>query len=289
VLLAWLTKITVEDRVRLAPFLARHRWRSLSVSLAAALPVALAAAFITSEPPPWNGRLGPGYPGAAALAAVIKGTGTKVPGKPVLPPPAQASEPAYWQSGCLDGEFAATPRPCAFGDTSHPRLTVALVGDSIAGNWWKALSVIATQEHWKLVTELHATCAFTATPAIAPGKGGPYPACTSWGHAVLRDLVTNVKPQLVITSSMATEDAFGYPHGTSASRAALGAGEAAYWKQLRAHGIHVVAIRETPDPGINGPACVGQYGAGSDPVPCDHARPAHLVRGEDNRRHGPGD
>jgi hypothetical protein len=178
----------------------------------------------------------------------------------VLPPPGQVSEPAYWLNGCLDGQYDAAPKPCAFGDALDPKLTVALVGDSVAGNWWAALAVIARQQHWKLVTELHATCAWTATPAVAPGKGGPYPACTSWGHAVLSDLVTKVRPQVVITSSMATEDAAGYPHGTAASRAALGAGEAAYWKQLRAHKIHVIAIRETPDPGINAPDCVGQYG-----------------------------
>jgi peptidoglycan/LPS O-acetylase OafA/YrhL len=268
VLLAWATKVLVEDRVRLAPFITRYRWRSLSTALAAVVPVTLAAAFIASEPPPWDGKLGPGYPGAAALAAAVRHTTARdvkptIPGRPVLPPPAQVSEPAYWVNGCLDDEFTAAPKPCVFGDTKDPKLTVALVGDSIAGNWWEALAVIANQEHWKLVTELHATCPFSATPAIAPGKGGPYPACTSWGHTVLHDLDTTIKPQVVITSSMASEDAEGYAHGTAASRAAIGEGEAAYWKQLQAHGIHVVAVRETPNPGVNAPVCVEQYGTGS--------------------------
>ena len=262
--LAWLTKTYVEDPVRLAAALKGHGWRSVSTALAAAVPVALVAVFIAGEPPPWNGRLGPGYPGAAALAAKIDGKKMAVPHKPVLPPPAQVSEPEYWQNdGCLDDEFASAPKPCVFGDTQHPKMTVVLVGDSMAGNWWAALSAIATQQHWKLVTELHATCAWSATPAVAPGRGGAYPACTSWGHAVLKDLITKVRPQLVITTSLATESAAAYQQDPAKSRAAIGAGEAQYWKQLKAHGIKVAAIRETPRIGVNAPTCVWQHGTNS--------------------------
>jgi peptidoglycan/LPS O-acetylase OafA/YrhL len=263
VLLAWLTKTYVEDPVRLASWLRGHGWRSVSTALAAAVPVTLVAVYLAAQPPPWNGKLGPGYPGATLLADRLTGARDKVPDKPVLPPPAQVSEPDYWLRGCLAGEYATTSSQCVFGDTKHPKLTVALVGDSVAGNWWAALKVIAAQEHWKLVTDLHATCAWSATPAVAPGRGGPYPACTTWGRRVLSDLETKIRPQLVITSSMATENAAAYPGGGVQSRAALGAGEAAYWKQLQARGIGVVAIRETPDPGVNAPSCVWQYGTTS--------------------------
>lgn len=263
VLLAWLTKTFVEDPVRLAAALKGHGWRSVSTVFAAVVPVTMVAVFIAGEPPPWNGKLGPGYPGAAALAAKTTGKKIRVPSKPVLPPPAQVSEPAYWLNGCLDDEFAAAPKPCVFGDTKHPKMTVALVGDSIAGNWWAALSAIATKRHWKLVTDLHATCAWSATPERAPQKGGPYPACSSWGHSVLHDLLTKTRPQLVITSSIATESAEAYPRDASKSRAAIGAGEARYWKQLKAHGIPVVAIRETPTLSVNAPSCVWQYGTDS--------------------------
>jgi peptidoglycan/LPS O-acetylase OafA/YrhL len=259
VLLAWGTKVTVEDRVRLAAVLKAHPWRSVSTALAAVVPVALAAVFIAAEPPPWNGMLGPGYPGAAALAAKIEGHKAHVPAEPVLPPPAQVSEPGYWVQGCLVDPTAAAPKPCVYGDTKDPKLTVVLVGDSIAGNWWEALDLIAQQEHWKLIVELHSSCAFTAAPSIYNHTGRPNPACDSWGRTVLNDLITKVRPQLVIASSIATEDAVGQPHGSAASRAAIGAGEAAYWKQLQANGISVVAIRESPEPGIDAPACVEHY------------------------------
>ena len=276
VVLAWLSKTFVEDPVRLARALRGHGWRSVSVALAAAVPVALAAAYIASEPPPWNGRLGPGYPGAAALASANGRAAPVSHGKPVLPPPAQATAPSYW-THCLDHQSAATPAPCVFGDTTHPTMTVALVGDSIAGNWWEALNVIAKQKHWKLVTELHGSCAWSATPALAPGTGGTYSACTAWGHAVLHDLLTTVRPQLVITSSDPAENAVGYPRNSARSRAAIGAGEAAYWKQLRARHVRVAAIRETPDPGIDAPACVWQYG--SQNSRCDAPKASAIAPG----------
>ena len=66
--------------------------------------------------------------------------------------------PKYWLDNCLDANLAATQKVCTFGDTKNPVLTVAMVGDSIAGNWFPSLEKMALQRHWKLVTDLHGTC-----------------------------------------------------------------------------------------------------------------------------------
>jgi hypothetical protein len=93
------------------------------------------------------------------MAAALRGKTVSVSGKTVLPPPARVSQPAYWRNdGCLADQMSAVPAQCAFGDTKHPTMTVALVGDSMAGNWWAPLVEIADQEHWKLVTDLHGNC-----------------------------------------------------------------------------------------------------------------------------------
>ena len=105
VLLAWLTKTFVEDKVRLAPFIARHRWRSLAVALVAVVPVALAAVYIAGEPAPWNGTLGPDYPGAAVLAGAV----TNVPVAPILQPPDPISQTLDQTGGCLNDFGASTP------------------------------------------------------------------------------------------------------------------------------------------------------------------------------------
>ena len=128
--------------MRLAPFIARHRWRSLAVALVAVVPVALAAVYITGEPAPWNGTLGPDYPGAAALAGAV----ANVPVAPILKPPDPISQTLDQTGGCLDDFAASTPKECVFGDTTNPVLTVALVGDSAAGEWFDALNAIAVQQ-----------------------------------------------------------------------------------------------------------------------------------------------
>ena len=135
VLLSWLSKVWVEDKVRTASLLSGHGWRSVSTALAAVVPVVLVSLYIAAEPAPWDGRLGPNYPGAAALASKL----TKVKPEPVLPPPTAISLPAYWQQGCLVPVSSPAPKECVYGDTSHPVLTVALVGDSMAGDWFTPL------------------------------------------------------------------------------------------------------------------------------------------------------
>ncbi|HEY7324313.1 MAG TPA: acyltransferase, partial [Streptosporangiaceae bacterium] len=186
VLLAWLTKVMVEDPVRLSRIFAGHSWRSVSTALAAIVPAGLVSVYLVTLPAPWNGALGANYPGAAALADPAR----HVRPEPVLPPLAtlHAAIPLYWQQGCLD--YDAKPTVCVYGDTKTPVLTVALVGDSVAGNWFPALEKIAVQRHWKLVTELHAKCTWTATMTVEQGTTDPYTTCHDWGVNVLHDLVT---------------------------------------------------------------------------------------------------
>ncbi len=186
VLLSWASKVWVEDKVRTAKLLSGHGWRSVSTALAAVVPVVLVSLYIAAEPAPWNGRLGPNYPGAAALAHTTE----KFKPAPVVPQPDAISLPTYWQQGCLVPVASPTPKECAYGDTSHPVLTVALVGDSMAGDWFTPLEKIAADRHWELVTELHSVCPLSSAMMITPGTGGPYTSCHSWGAAVMHDLLT---------------------------------------------------------------------------------------------------
>ncbi len=259
ILVSWLTRVWVEDRVRTASLLSGHGWRSVSTALAAVAPVVLVSLYIAAEPGPWNGHLGPNYPGAAVLASkVIKG---KVKPAPVLPPPTEIKLPAYWQQGCLVPQGSATPKACAYGDTAHPVLTVALAGDSIAGDWFTPLQRIAVQRHWELITELHSVCPMTAAVMVTPGTGGPYTACHAWGAAVVRDLETKIKPDVVITSGLPGLATVKHPAGGAPAQADIGAGMARYWKQLEGHGISVIAIKESPSMGLNVPECLTNHPA----------------------------
>ncbi len=111
-------------------------------------------------------------------------------------------------------------------------LTVALVGDSIAGDWFTPLQQIAVERHWKLVTELHAICPLTSAMMITPSTGGPYTACHAWGAAVVHDLETKIRPDVVITSEIPGLATVKHPAGGAAAQAEIGVGMAEYWKQL---------------------------------------------------------
>ena len=267
VTLAWLTKVFVEDPVRRSPRLSGHQWRSLCTVLAAALPVALVTVYIAGIPGQFDGKLGVGYPGAAALARST----LSVRSEPVLPPLDDAHEgvPEYWQQGCLDSTSAAAPKECVYGDTTNPTLTVALVGDSIAGNWFPALDEIALRYHWKLVTDLHGVCTFTSTWLINPGTTSPYTVCHEWGVSVLHDLLTSIHPNVVITSDLPDLGTVAHAKAGPAAYADIAAGMVSYWTQLEDHGISVVPIEETPMMGFNPPDCVAKYGTSSSK--CDES------------------
>jgi peptidoglycan/LPS O-acetylase OafA/YrhL len=270
--LSWLTRIWVEDKVRTASLLAGHGWRSVSTALVAVVPVVLVSLYIAGEPAPWEGHLGPDYPGAAALADKT----TKVKPAPVLPPPASIALPVYWQQGCLVPTSSATPIECVYGDTTNPVLTVALVGDSMAGDWFTPLESIAVKRHWKLVTDLHSVCPLSSTLMITPDVGGPYTSCHTWGKTVVHDLVTSIRPDVVITSDFPGLATVGHPGGGAAAQADIGAGMAQYWKQLQSHGISVVAIRESPDVGLNIPDCLARNP--SAPARCSVPKAKAIVR-----------
>jgi peptidoglycan/LPS O-acetylase OafA/YrhL len=254
ILLSWFTKVWVEDKVRTAKILDGHGWRSVSTALVAVVPTALVTVFLVTQPPPWQGTLGPNYPGAAALAD----SSIKFKHEPMVPQPDAIALPQYWQDGCLVAQADATPKECVYGDTTNPVLTIALVGDSMAGEWFTPLESIANQRHWKLVVDLHAVCPWTSTMMIEPDVGGQYTACHSWGTAVLHSLLASVHPNVVITSDYPDVATPAHPKIGPAADADIGAGMVPYWTQLENHGIQMVAIRESPIVGITIPECISR-------------------------------
>ncbi len=185
--------------MRTASLLSGHGWRSVSTALAAVVPVVLVSLYIAAEPAPWNGPLGPNYPGAAALASAV----TKVKPEPVAArADARSRCPRTGSRAAWLGEAAATPKECVYGDTSHPVLTVALVGDSIAGDWFTPLQKIAVERHWKLVTELHSICPLTSALMITPTIGRPVHGLPHLGNRGDARPGNQIRPDVVITSEL---------------------------------------------------------------------------------------
>jgi peptidoglycan/LPS O-acetylase OafA/YrhL len=254
VLLSWGTKVWVEDKVRSARLLSgnglRSGWLSVSTALAAVLPVVLVSLYIAGEAVPFSGPLGPNYPGGAAIALHL----TNVKPEPVRPALTAITLPLFWQQGCLPESPDTAPKECVYGDTKNPVLKVAMVGDSLDGDWFTPLLTIADQRHWELITDMHGSCPWSAT-ILGDANAQP---CSVWGQKVLHDLLTTIKPDVVITSDYPEQGSAAHPQIGPQAMADIGAGMVPYWTQLENSGIHVVAIEETPYIGFDVPTCLAR-------------------------------
>lgn len=280
VLLAWLTKLLVEDRIRLAGFFAGHRWRSLATVATAAVPVLLATMFIASEPGPYRPELDAARPGAAVLQPSTAGsTAASSPSAPAsssaaddrasvssdksvpFAPPVEAADEdtgayARGPGGCQALQSSHDLLPCTFGDTENPVSTIALVGDSVAGQWFPALNAIAQERHWKLLLNLHSACPWSATMTVT-SDGKDYTSCHDWGKKLTASLLKE-KPDVVLTSARPTLGTSQHNDVDETSWQQIATGAVTYWDTLRSAGIPVVPLIETPELGKDVPECLAR-------------------------------
>jgi peptidoglycan/LPS O-acetylase OafA/YrhL len=268
--LAWLTKVLVEDRIRLAKPIARSTGRSLATAMTLLIPVVLVAVY--SPPKAFSGSTDAQHPGAAVLA----GDATAAKGVAAVPSPAAAPLDVDPFSACETPIPLVTPRPCTYGSPTGARLRIALIGDSVANQYRAILAKAAPQRRWFVVTDLHGQCPWTATTMARSGTSDPYAACHEWGRTVLRDMVTKYKPDVVVTSERPVLGTPDHPAADPTSFGEIADGMVRYWRQLAAHGIRVVAVKESPEPGRNIPDCLSR--PGNDAAACTAPTSTAIVR-----------
>jgi peptidoglycan/LPS O-acetylase OafA/YrhL len=179
----------------------------------------------------------------AALAPEFTRTG------PIDPTPAAAPNdiPAYYDDDCQTAEGDTTPRlDCVYGDADGD-VTVALTGDSKAGQWFDALDAIAEAHGWRLELYLKSAC------ALNPSERAP--DCLAYNDRVMNHLTSDQgRVDYVVTSAL-----LGGENAADVDAAA--AGYDSYWDRLESVGTTVVAIGDTPRPGGKEPRyeCVERH------------------------------
>ncbi len=270
VLLAWLTKVFVEDRIRLAPYFAKHTGHSLALVLTVLVPVGIVAAY--SAPSRYVGRIDPVHAGAGALAPVGASPTSVAPAPQVaaapfartakvIPPIAQAPQDFDPYTQCEAPTHSVKPRPCFYGNRRNAVLTIALVGDSVANQYRSILADAARKRHWYVITDLHSQCPWTATMTAEPGTGNAFTACQKWGRTVEQDMLNNYHPDILVSSDRPVIGTPSHHHADATSFGAIAAGMVTYWKALAAHGTKIVGVQESPEPGRNIPDCLSRPGA----------------------------
>ena len=249
VVLAWLTKVCVEDPVRRAPVISRRTWRSLAVATCVLVPVGLVAFY--AFPPPYQARLDSRHPGAAVLAGDV----AALPKAPLIPPLLRAAtdQPPY--GGCEAGLSRTSSKSCLLGDTTDPKLTVALVGDSVAAQWFGSMVAIATERHWKLVTYLRQLCPWTSAMTVTPHTAKPYTTCNQWGRSATAAMLA-LHPDVIIYSAEPVVGTTHYSKGSPESMTEIANGMAPAWRQLARTGTRFIGIKESPEMGHDVPDCL---------------------------------
>ncbi|MEO6413904.1 MAG: acyltransferase family protein [Pedococcus sp.] len=139
---------------------------------------------------------------------------------------------------CQVDRLVEQPVACEFG-VAGGATTVALVGDSKAMQWLPALERLAPERGWRIVTYGKSACTFAA--GHAQNAGTAYPACDEWNRRVV-DRLRADPPDLLLTSGYAASAW----DGDGATSAALVAGLADRWTEMRSAGVPVVVLGDSP-------------------------------------------
>ena len=244
-LLAWASYRWVETPARRFRPLAASRWRALGAGvLAVGVVAALAwvpgglsrketaaqertALAMLAEPPP-----GFGAASVASGAPAYLGDNRQI-----VPVPAQAAADLPQLGDCVHKPQAPSTKECERG-APDGSLTIALVGDSHAAHWYKAVEETAKRRGWRVLTYLKNSCPFTAGMRKAEQDGSI--SCAAANEETLQRLLARGDVDAVVTSYWS-----GSTFGPNAAP-----GFARYWSRLEDAGIKVYPIRDTPRPGL---------------------------------------
>ena len=101
--------------------------------------------------------------------------------------------------GCGLALSGSRPPKCVFGDPDGD-VTVALVGDSHAAQWFPAFEVLAKRHGWRLVPFTKFSCVFVDLPIWSDHLKREYTECESWRENVV-DRLVDLEPDLVVIAS----------------------------------------------------------------------------------------
>ncbi|MDO5728155.1 MAG: acyltransferase family protein [Actinomycetaceae bacterium] len=145
------------------------------------------------------------YPGAQAFVA-----DAPVPEMPVFPdlnavptnwgevfdlPPINTTElDRCWGEG---DDTVTDPVGCAYGNPESDK-TVAMVGGSHVGQWWRAFKNAADDYDWQLILLQRGGCVFTIDPEPSPDEPVYPQGCYEYNRNAL-DYLLDIQPDLVVT------------------------------------------------------------------------------------------
>jgi peptidoglycan/LPS O-acetylase OafA/YrhL len=216
VLLAWLTKLFVEDRVRTWPKLANAKPRATFI-LAALASAALALGLLAT------GGVNATQSGSTQITLDQAKHDAADPG-----------------SNCMTKAEDVNVILCNYGSPTAD-YRVLLVGDSHAAGQLAAFKKIATEHGWALTLAYKAGCSFSQVERNQTARGV---SCKGWNDALQSKLATLKPFDLVVTANYSNNFLADRRDASLPERSI--SGFIAAWQPLVARGAQVVALRDNP-------------------------------------------
>lgn len=195
-----------------------------------------------------------------------------------------------WSEGmpCLEAGTGTALKTCEAG-APEGGTTVALVGDSHAASWYEAVTTVAEERGWHVVTYLKAGCPLLATDryiGVNMPESEP-PLCEEWGEDVLDTLAADPDVSQVFTGYRSDVYKYEGDDGVLTQEFPADVVEDAF-DRLTEAGKQVHVLRAVPTTGgfttgpelvssaVAVPGCVAAAEPG-DPDPCSTPRAKALV------------
>ena len=156
--------------------------------------------------------------------------------------------PRFYQLGCRTEFLEERPRECVFGAADSP-VTVVLIGDSHAAQWFPALERVANEKAWRLVTEIKMACPAVFIPVFQTKIGREEAQCSSWRRQVYKRIAA-MRPTAVILASSVEYAGVSPAQWRDGTRLAL--------QLLRVAGARAIILRDTPKAEFNVPLCLAR-------------------------------
>ena len=144
------------------------------------------------------------------------------------------------------------PRRCVYGNPKGA-VTLALVGDSHAAQWFPALNRLAKHHGWRLVTYVKVACPWVDMRVRNLILKREYTECAAWRKATIKALQAE-RPDLTIVSM----SRFAI-HPVLDEDATLAAQGDALARALERIPGRVAVLVDTPDAGRDIPACLSRH------------------------------
>jgi len=275
VLLAWLTKIFVEDPFRTAKPFTKLRWPSYSLAAGGAAVIVASALVIGTVTAPKP------LPTVDVTASSCVGAGALLSGKKCDDPYALPQDTDLAAAGadldtnrwCLTW-FTETWRTCEIGDTSaKAKGTIALVGDSYAASFTVAFDDYFKSQGYKVETYTRFGCPALGQPVPAdyePANSDQteYVNCRVWSERARETLIQRTDISTVVFIGRA----MGHPATQALDDISLQDSDVeASWNQLLDAGKKIAWVRTSPDLDVGKiPTCLSTNT--DDPLACAKPR-----------------